>query len=471
METQQLTNTNTHQIRASRGAALAETSAAQPESPFEERFNQQVEKLRENTAQDTGAQDRNVQAKDDKNQRDKTAGVDNEISERQASRVQGEREAKEDEAEFVQKSALVKNERSHENDPAEQRLQSAELLTSEIDVDAQLPFQLPVTGTELPLTEENILRNTLEVQLPVVRGERKRLATELPSPVTVFADLAHVLNSTTKSIAGQLAGGSGVAGGVITAEQTLVSAPLQTALNLTDKTSMPFFQTVQASRVPNEVPTVDIIAQTSLFQQVPLTTGLSKNVAESLTAESGLQQSPLQTSVTGVLSGSALSAGNSQLNSLTSTISTPLVSPEWSKQMTQKVSMMLQGGIQKAEIKLNPAHLGPLEIKLSMSDDRASISFVAQHGPVRDAIEQAMPRLREMLEEQGLNLVDVDVSTYSEQQAEQQAEQQSEKSDNDGAADSEQLHSRGPEPLAESMQVDSAEHINMRIDSGVNLFA
>jgi len=308
----------------------------------------------------------------------------------------------------------------------------------------------------LPLTEENILRNTLEVQLPVVRGERKRLATELPSPVTVFADLAHVLNSTTKSIAGQLAGGSGVAGGVITAEQTLVSAPLQTALNLTDKTSMPFFQTVQASRVPNEVPTVDIIAQTSLLQQVPLTTGLSKNVAESLTAESGLQQSPLQTSVTGVLSGSALSAGNSQLNSLTSTISTPLVSPEWSKQMTQKVSMMLQGGIQKAEIKLNPAHLGPLEIKLSMSDDRASISFVAQHGPVRDAIEQAMPRLREMLEE--------DVSTYSEQQAEQQAEQQSEKSDNDGAADSEQLHSRGPEPLAE-------EHINMRIDSGVNLFA
>jgi len=63
METQQLTNTNTHQIRASRGAALAETSAAQPESPFEERFNQQVEKLRENTAQDTGAQDRNVQIK------------------------------------------------------------------------------------------------------------------------------------------------------------------------------------------------------------------------------------------------------------------------------------------------------------------------------------------------------------------------------------------------------------------------
>jgi flagellar hook-length control protein FliK len=65
------------------------------------------------------------------------------------------------------------------------------------------------------------------------------------------------------------------------------------------------------------------------------------------------------------------------------------------------------------ELKLNPAHLGPIEVRVQMQNDQAQVSFVAQHGPVRDALEAALPRLREMFTAKGFNLVDVNVSQHS----------------------------------------------------------
>ena len=47
---------------------------------------------------------------------------------------------------------------------------------------------------------------------------------------------------------------------------------------------------------------------------------------------------------------------------------------------------------------------------MSLQQDQASVAFVSQHAAVREALEQAIPRLREMLGEQELQLVQVDVS-------------------------------------------------------------
>ena len=141
-----------------------------------------------------------------------------------------------------------------------------------------------------------------------------------------------------------------------------------------------------------------LAAAASIQQQVPQTTASSAINMPSITVNEGLPNSP------------ALNSGS---------ITAPVPSPKWSQGLTEKVSWMMQGNLQSAELKLNPANLGPLEVKLSVQDDKASIVFVTAHGQVKEAIDNAMPRLREMLEQQGLDLVDVDVSQYSDAKDEQ----------------------------------------------------
>ena len=57
-----------------------------------------------------------------------------------------------------------------------------------------------------------------------------------------------------------------------------------------------------------------------------------------------------------------------------------------------------------AEIRLDPPDLGGMNIKVNLSGDSASVSFVVQSQQAREALDQATPRLREMLEEQGIEL-------------------------------------------------------------------
>jgi flagellar hook-length control protein FliK len=73
-----------------------------------------------------------------------------------------------------------------------------------------------------------------------------------------------------------------------------------------------------------------------------------------------------------------------------------------------------------------------------------NVAFSSRHADVRDAVEQALPRLREMFEDKGLNLSDADVSQHSfaeqrenafEQAAEGEASAQSFMAENDHTAD------------------------------------
>jgi flagellar hook-length control protein FliK len=71
--------------------------------------------------------------------------------------------------------------------------------------------------------------------------------------------------------------------------------------------------------------------------------------------------------------------------------------------------MMSESGHHTASLKLSPEHLGPLEISITVRDDKASVWFGAAHADTRAAIETALPRLREMFEAQGLSLADAGV--------------------------------------------------------------
>ena len=138
-------------------------------------------------------------------------------------------------------------------------------------------------------------------------------------------------------------------------------------------------------------------------------------------------------------------------------INTPVNHPAWGNQVGDQLVFMLQGKLQSAEIKLNPAHLGPMEIRLSMHEDKASVTFISAHAPVREALDAALPRLREMMEQQGLNLTNVDVSAHSGGQ--QQA--------------FEQQNSPSRAPAFDDQQNETAEPatvIKTRIETGLSVF-
>ncbi len=91
-------------------------------------------------------------------------------------------------------------------------------------------------------------------------------------------------------------------------------------------------------------------------------------------------------------------------------ITVPPGEPGWDKAMGERILWMAGRDIQRAAIQIRPPNLGPLQIQLSIQNDQASLHFTANSGVVQDALEASMPRLREMLAEQNLQLVNVDVS-------------------------------------------------------------
>ncbi len=94
-------------------------------------------------------------------------------------------------------------------------------------------------------------------------------------------------------------------------------------------------------------------------------------------------------------------------------IAVPLQQSGWDQAMGERVVWMARNNLQQAQIHLNPRELGPIEIKIQVHNDQTHVNFVAHHATTRDAIEAALPRLREMLGEQGLNLGQADVSQHS----------------------------------------------------------
>lgn len=96
------------------------------------------------------------------------------------------------------------------------------------------------------------------------------------------------------------------------------------------------------------------------------------------------------------------------------TIDAPVGRLGWDHQLSSRILWVVREQLQHAELRLNPPHLGPLEVRLSLQPDQSvNLGFSASQLQVRDAIEAALPRLREMLVDGGLNLGDVNVSSQS----------------------------------------------------------
>lgn len=151
---------------------------------------------------------------------------------------------------------------------------------------------------------------------------------------------------------------------------------------------------------------------------------LPKDLSELMGAKKALEQA-----VTGF--SSSLQSTGQGLNSLTSAnalmgAATANARPEgaaaqltmhalpdtqaWSSEMTSKVSWVVKEGFKTAHIQLDPPELGSLTVKVSIDQDsNTHVSFVASSAHAKEALEGQMQRLRDMLQQQGMDLDSVDV--------------------------------------------------------------
>lgn len=89
--------------------------------------------------------------------------------------------------------------------------------------------------------------------------------------------------------------------------------------------------------------------------------------------------------------------------------------PRWGDAFSQRVVWMVGQELQSAEFRVEPPQLGPIEVRLSITNDQANLLFNAPHAVAREAIQTSLPRLQEMLLESGVALGNVSVGTGSRQ--------------------------------------------------------
>ena len=140
--------------------------------------------------------------------------------------------------------------------------------------------------------------------------------------------------------------------------------------------------------------------------------GASVNSILAKSAVDSLAGSSPDTALNAVLPGIDVRSNTltGALSGVTVPVSTSVGQPGWSADLGQRMVWLANQEVREAQIQLNPRHLGPIDVRIVYSDaQQLSVSFNAQNPAAREALDAALPRLREMFEQQGLGLADANV--------------------------------------------------------------
>jgi len=91
-------------------------------------------------------------------------------------------------------------------------------------------------------------------------------------------------------------------------------------------------------------------------------------------------------------------------------LATSVANPGWADGLADRVNWMVQQDLGQAHLRLNPPQLGPVEVRVQVSGEQATVAFTAHNQQARDALENASQRLRDLLGSQGFVNVQVDIN-------------------------------------------------------------
>lgn len=119
--------------------------------------------------------------------------------------------------------------------------------------------------------------------------------------------------------------------------------------------------------------------------------------------------------------GQILQGATQEVRHESATLNAPFGSTDFAQALAEKVSMWVGSartdGAMTAELHLNPAEMGPINVKISLDGQSAHVDFAAAAVETRKAIEASLPMLSSALNDVGLSLTGGDVSSQTSQQS------------------------------------------------------
>lgn len=153
------------------------------------------------------------------------------------------------------------------------------------------------------------------------------------------------------------------------------------------------------------------------------------------------------------------------LKGYATSVDVPVGHAEWGEKLVGKLTWLTANKLSVAEIHLTPPDMGPMEVRVKVSQEQATVTVHSANPVVRDQLELHSHRLRDMLSEQGLSLEQFDVSDSSQQQAGNEPEESDEASGQGGA-----LAGDGGEHLADG-EVVTGDTLDLSWKGEVDLYA
>lgn len=202
------------------------------------------------------------------------------------------------------------------------------------------------------------------------------------APSTVPADLAAALDTTSRS---SMQGGTqepaALSGAVKPAHRANTDTAVQAAA------SLPQAQAAASLRPQNEASSTQLPHASAGSNE--MTAGITLPALASLPA----------------------SAAHSAATVAAAYVSAPVASDRWGQALGERVLWMAQKDVQSASLTLNPPELGPVTVELQLQETQAVASFSSAQPEVRKALEDALPALKAMFAEAGLDLRQADVGS------------------------------------------------------------
>ena len=251
--------------------------------------------------------------------------------------------------------------------------------------------------------------------------------------------------------------GQSISGKVINESTTAIqtgNVPRHTTLQSLQDSARPSIGAGRSS--PETSKTANIAADEKILPQGPASDKNTRSFSQMLNQESTISSSP---STSGPSSGvSVLSTINSATPNAPPTeqslrLEPRVGTPAWDGALAQKVTWMSNQQMQVAQLQLNPPDLGPMEVTLTVGtgpDAETRIEFTSPHLAVREALQSALPQLREMMEGSGITLGSTTVSAESFQQQSQSGRQ-----DNPSGRSSDNLSQNSSEMATRSITTRS----------------
>jgi flagellar hook-length control protein FliK len=198
--------------------------------------------------------------------------------------------------------------------------------------------------------------------------------------------------------------------------KTPVEADISKQSNVSaGKNQMPDLTAFNADKIAEKLLSADQLAQAK--------TAISDMANQQTTEDFGNQPSLNPTPATPAAVSTALPTTPTVATTPIYQVAPSLNQSGWDQAISQRVVWMANQQLQNATITINPEHLGPIQVQVQVqidSQQQASVQFISAQPEVRQALQNAIPTLSNMLEQSGIQLGHSDVSSQGSDSNDQQ---------------------------------------------------